>query len=185
MKIFLQLFLFTLLFCPQLKAEWGFEGQGFYQSGTQDAGTDSEMAGTFWQGAFLVDLTKNLFMGWSYGSVSLDEKVGTTKNKLETQDMGIAVRYFLGSRRNYMFSVNYNILATASQSNGTTQEDWTGTSYLASFAATPEMGERLRLGIQINYYNADYTSKTVGSTKTTVTYNKNWLFPALLLIKTF
>lgn len=185
MKIFLQALFLSLLIPFSAKAEWGFEVQGVYLSTSQEASLDTEGTSLLWQTAFSVDVTKQLFMGWSYGALSVTEKVDSTENQLEIQDMGLFVRYYLTRSKDFSVYFVYNILSTAQQSDGSEEGELTGTSYLAGLSILPEVRENLRLGLQINYYNADFTSKTVDSTKEDVSYNKNLIIPAIVMVKTF
>jgi hypothetical protein len=99
----------------------------------------------------------------------------------------LIARYFFGKRSSTSFSAYliYNVLAKAQQSNGTTEEDLSGTSYMVGLSYVPQISETFRAGVQLNYYNADYNKKTVNGTETSVSYNKNWVFPSVVLIKTF
>lgn len=178
--------MFMTLRIPSAQAAWGFEAQGVYFSDSQKTASNAQSTKLLWQGSFLVDVTKKLYVGWSYGALSFDQEFGTSKNRIETQDTGIAVRYFFGKRSSsYSAYLIYNILAKAQQSNGTTEEDLSGTSYLLGLSFVPQLSETFRMGVQINYYNADYNKKTVNGTETSVSYNKNWVFPSVVLIKTF
>lgn len=174
------------LWSHNAQAVWGFEAQGVYFSDSQKSAAETQSTKFLWQSSFLVDVTKQLYIGWSYGALSLDQEFGTSKNRLETQDMGLAVRYFFGKRStSYSAYLIYNILAKGQQSNGTTEEDLSGTSYLLGFSFVPQISETFRMGVQVNYYNADYTKKTVNGTETSTNYSKNWIFPSVVLIKTF
>lgn len=172
---------------PTAQAIWGFEAQGVYFSDSQKSAANTQSTKLLWQGAFLVDVTKKFYVGWSYDALSLDQEFGNSKNRLETQDTGLIARYFFGKRSSTSFSAYliYNVLAKAQQSNGTTEEDLSGTSYMVGLSYVPQISETFRAGVQLNYYNADYNKKTVNGTETSVSYNKNWVFPSVVLIKTF
>lgn len=179
------LLLLILLSSIDARAKLGIELQGVYLSGTQTATTKSQEAKIFYEASLLIGITDRLFAGFSVSGLTFDESIGTTKNGLVTQDMGFMGRYFFDSKR--MFSVYgvYNILATAKQTNGTTNEDWNGSSFLVGAGLAPEVAKGTRIGFNLNYYNADYTSKTIGTVKTNVSNNKNWIFPSISLIYLF
>ncbi len=172
----------------------GFDFHGYYNSGAQTATTSSESTTTYWRGSVLIDVTSDFWAGWSYGNSSFQEVTGTTDNHLVAEDMGVALQYSMGRSQSFTVYGVYNIQTKAEQKTGSVVEQLEGSSYVVGMGYTPDLGrsmsssDRVRgfhMGLFVNYYNADYTSKILNGVKSSVAYNKNLIFPSISIFKSF
>ena len=182
---FLILCLLVLLRGPSALAGWSLEAQGTYMSDVQKAAVSTQGSRLYWQGAVLGDVNKKLSLGWSYSSLSVTSEFVSDKNRFEAQDTGFMLRYKFDRKGIFSSYLVYNISAKAQQSDGSSQEDLSGYSYMVGFTVTPALSEKLFVGLQMNYLDARYNKKVINGVEESASYSHNWFFPSLLLIRRF
>lgn len=85
----------------------------------------------------------------------------------------------------FALGATYNVFSQATFSDTTGTQEWTGSSYNVRFAIMPELKERLRIGITVNYFSATYTKSKSKNVEIVVSNTRQWLYPAIGLIKEF
>lgn len=174
------------LICQNVDAAL-IEGNFNIFQGTLSRTETHKNAKTFASFGIFVNLNRGekarYFAGWYVMSVSSTDDLSPSINeKLTSSDMGPAFRWNID--RNSMFSATfaYGILCKGKYStDGGTDEDLSGSSYLLKVAMEPEVAENFNIGIAINYYNANYNKKVINSTESSVSEKNTWMFPSLSL----
>lgn len=127
-----------------------------------------------------VDKKGKLYFGFGYNMVGSTRVEGSTTTTYASQDMGPAFRWVIGKQRIFSIAANYNILAKAQYTTtGSTQADWSGTSYLVRGIIQVPISEQIYLGVALNYYLANYVKSVTGSTSTDVSYSRTMLLPTI------
>lgn len=155
---------------------------GIYLSDSLVTPTNRTSSQMYYGLGALLDLKKNLWVGWNYSGFSQSQTVSTTTTFTST-DMGLGIKWQVGRSKLYNIGAAYNFLAKGVYSDGTTTENWEGTSFLLSFGVAPEVSERLFLGVSLNYYSATYTKKIVSSVESSASNSKSWIFPMFSISK--
>lgn len=123
------------------------------------------------------------YLGWgviSAATKDTNDSAGVDQ-KFSTLDMGPIFRVNFGSRSLYSLTLVYALFAKGKLDTSGTEENITGTSYVAKFAIEPEITENFRLGFGLNYYAAQYSKSVTNSVETDVSYKTNRMFPSISL----
>lgn len=171
-----------------LRAQAGLmlDVQGTYLMNDWSATDAASSTRYYFSGAVLFDFSKEIWGGWSVASLSTSETIDAEEISFSAMDMGPSFKWQFCKRRVCSLSFTYNIQSKAThQSAGGVSEELDGTSYLVSLGVTPEIKENFWVGVNVNYYSATYTKKTVTSTTTDINYTKTWLFPTFSIYRSF
>ncbi len=174
-----------LLFTPVSHAKLLLDvGAGYFSDSvtTSSSDTSKKLVYNF---SALLSISKNFWGGWGYMNMSSDRSQGATDVQLAGYSMGPAFKYQFGRSRTHSISAVYNLINNATYTTNTSTEEWSGSGYSFQFAAMPEVRENLFVGFTINYHSVNYSKKVVGSTESSVSYTRTWLYPTLSLTKEF
>ncbi|UXR65148.1 hypothetical protein EZJ49_02660 [Bdellovibrio bacteriovorus] len=165
-------------------AQAGFllEVGGTYMADTLSTSETRTSTKYFYNLGALFSLKKNIWGGWNYSGISHTDK-DTATTTYSSVDTGPYLKWQFGRNQLYSLSMAYNILSKGQFSDGTTTEEWTGTSMWFQFGVMPEVREGLHLGASLNYYLATYSKKTVSGVESNDSNSKSWIFPMLTLTK--
>lgn len=179
--------LFTLIIFISInsKADLLIETMGLYESDSLAMTTSNSGSKTFYNFGFLYSIKSNLWGGWNYMSLSQSDTMGSTTTSFAPVDTGPSIKYFFGRGEVFSVGMTYNFQSTASYTSGSTNQTWSGTSYLMSFGITPALTDTLHIGLSINYYSASYSKKVVNSTESSASNSKTLIFPAFSLTKSW
>lgn len=133
----------------------------------------------------LFSINKNWWGGWGYSGFSFNETNAGATTTLTGQDTGPTLLWQFGKNRVFNIGATYNILSQANYSISSGAQAWTGTSFAIRLGAAPELKEGLRIGFSLNYFSASYSKKKVNNVESGASYSRNWLYPAIGLIKEF
>ena len=175
-------FILSFLFCANAQAGILLELGGTYISDNLTSSSTQTSTEYFYQGAALFTLNKNVWGGWNFSGISLATTQGTTTN-FASVDTGPYMKWQFGKGDIFSLAGAYNIVSRATFTDGTTNENWEGTSLWLQFGVAPEMRTNLRVGVSLNYYLATYTKKTVDSVESKASNSKSWIFPMLSISK--
>lgn len=174
--------LFIIAFSVQSQAGILLEVGGTYLSDDLSASSSKSSTKYFYNVGALFSFTKTLWGGWNYSGISQSES-GTVSTDYSSQDTGPYLKWQFGRSELFSLSAAYNIVSRGVYKSGSPSESWEGTSYWLQFAVSPEVTEGLHIGASLNYYNANYTKKTVSHVESSASYSKSWVFPMLTLTK--
>ena len=155
---------------------------GIYYSDSLTTPSDRTSTQMFYGGGLLLDLGKQAWLGFNYSGINQTQSTSTTTT-FGSSDMGVGFKYQLGRGKLYNFGAAYNLISKATYSSGTTNENWEGTSFLVSFGVSPEVAEKLYIGMSLSYFSASYTKKIVNNVESSASNGKTWLFPMLTITK--
>jgi hypothetical protein len=157
---------------------------GVYLSDTANAEANSTSTKNFYDVGILFNWNKKLWAGWGYMSVNTNDR-GEEKISFAGQDTGPMLKWQFGRSKMYSITGAFNILAQATYTKDGEVEKWRGFSYYGAFAVMPEVADNFRIGAAVNYYSGQYSKKTVDGEETTDRNSKTWIFPTLLLTKSW
>lgn len=175
-------FLVLFLTTPSSFAGVMIDLGGMYYSDTLTTPNDRSSTQMFYGGGLLLDLGKQAWLGFNYSGINQTQSI-TTTTTFSTSDMGVGFKYQFGRSKLYNFSAAYNLFSKATYTSGTTNENWEGTSFLVSFGISPEVAEKLYIGMSVSYFSASYTKKIVNNVESAASNGKVWLFPMLTVTK--
>lgn len=177
-------FLFTviLFLSAQVSAGVLLEFGGTYISDSMAIPTTQSSTNYFYNLGVLFNFDKTIWGGWNYSGVTFTNTT-TATTTFASQDTGPYVKWRFGRDQVFSMSFAYNLTSKATFSDGTSNENWEGTSYWLQAGVAPEVREGLHIGVSINYYAANYTKKVVSSTESSASNNKTWIFPMLMINK--
>ena len=176
--------LFILLTCLRSHAGLLVELGGTYISDNLKSSSTISSTEYFYNAAAMFNIQKDLWGGWNISGVSLSAKQDATTT-FSALDTGPYVKWQFGRGDIFNLSMAYHILSRATFSDGTTTENWEGTSLWLQFGVAPEIRNNLRVGVSLNYYLASYTKKTVRSVESSASNSKTWIFPLLSISKSW
>lgn len=159
-----------------------FEVGATYLSESIATPTSQTSSKYFYNAAILFSLNKTTWGGWNFSGMSHSE-TATTTTDFASQDTGPYLKWQFGRNELFSLSAAYNITSKATYSNGSSTENWEGTSIWVQWGVTPELKEGLHIGASLNYYSANYTKKIVSSVESSASNSKTWIFPMLTLTK--
>lgn len=176
--------LLVVIICCSFNAHAGFllEVSGTYVSDSLATSTTTNSSKYFYNLGLLFTLKKGVWGGWNYSGVSHTAKE-TATTTFGSADTGPYLKWQFGRNELYSLSAAYNILSRATYSDGSTNENWTGTSLWMQFGIMPEVKEGLHVGASLNYYSATYSKKTVSGVESSASNSKSWIFPMLTMTK--
>jgi hypothetical protein len=180
-----KLLIFIIALMP-LSASAGILAElgGLYLSDSLNSGTTSTSSRNFYNLGVLFTINKNIWAGWGYMGVNQSD-VTTTTTTFASQDTGPMAKWEIGRAKTFSLTGTFNVLSRANYSSGSTTEKWSGTSLWAEMAFMPEVSEGFHLGGALNYYAASYSKKTVSGTETSTSNSKTWIFPTILMTKSW
>lgn len=121
-----------------------------------------------------------IYFGWNYATVGSDSKHNSVDESYISTDTGPMMSLFFGPGNHMTISAGYNVIAKASYTKtGSTQADYSGTSYWAAAGAELELFKNLNLGGRLLYYNSTFDEKKVGTTTSSSSASRNLLLPVL------
>ena len=172
------------MFVPRL-AQAGLYGavDGLYLSDTFTAGTSSSSSRTYFGLDIIagIDNKSKFYAGFHVHQFGAQDTAASTTTNLTSLDMGPFLRWVIDRKKTFAVSLGYNILAKGTYKTAGVNSTLDGTSILASFEITPEISENLFAGVKFNYLDMSYVKSTVGSVASTVSFNRNMIFPSLTL----
>lgn len=176
--------LVILLVCVNSQAGLLAEFGGTYISDNLKSSSTISSTEYFYHAAVLFNIQKDIWGGWNYSGISLTTKSDNTTT-FSAMDTGPYVKWQFGRGDIFNLAMAYHILSRATFSDGTTTENWEGTSMWFQFGVAPEIRNNLRVGVSLNYYLASYTKKTVSSVESSASNSKTWIFPLLSISKSW
>lgn len=176
------LFSLSFLLCAKAQAGVLLELAGTYISDNLTSSATQSSTEYFYSGAALFSLNKQVWGGWNFSGVSMSKTQGTSTS-FAAADTGPYMKWQFGKGDIFSLAGAYNIVSRATFSDGTTSENWEGTSLWLQFGVAPEVRTNLRVGVSLNYYLATYTKKTVDSIESRAANSKSWIFPLLSISK--
>lgn len=125
-------------------------------------------------------IPKAFFIGWNvvYLSRSLNQSSSDTISGLE---LGPKFGVYIGKARTFTLSFALHPLVSMTHTSATGSESLSGLSYLFELGFTPQIGKSLFAGIKLMYHMSSYSSSTVGTTQTSVSYSQGTFMPAIFL----
>lgn|GEM_PF-1206593 len=176
--------LVLLIMMVSLSAQAGLllEVGGTYLSDSLSTSSTTSSTKYFYNVGVLFDFNKNFWGGWNYSGISHADK-DTATTTYTSQDTGPYIKWQFGRNDLYSLGLAYNILSRSTFSDGTTNENWEGTSFWVQLGVSPEVRAGWRVGASLNYYLANYTKKTVNSVESSASNSKSWIFPMLTVSK--
>lgn len=177
--------LFLSLFVLSFQSQAGFllEAGGTYLSDQLNTSSSEKSTKYFYNVGLLFSMKKRLWGGWNYSGISHTDQSTEGSVDYSSTDTGPYFKWQFGRNELYSLSFAYNLLSKATYSDGTTAEEWTGTSMWFQFGVAPELKEGLHIGASLNYFLANYNKKTVGGTESGTSNSKSWIFPMLVITR--
>ncbi|UOF02752.1 outer membrane beta-barrel protein [Bdellovibrio reynosensis] len=176
--------LVLILFSVKAQAGMLLEVGATYLSDSLKTPTSTASSGYFWNLGVLFTYNKNVWGGWNFSGISTTA-TGTSTDTFTTLDTGPYLKWTFGKNNVFNLAGVYNLKSSATYSDGTTNETWSGTSLWLQFGVAPEIKDDLRVGASFNYYMATYTKKVVSSTESTTSNSKTWIFPMITVSKSW
>ena len=132
-----------------------------------------------------MDKQGRFHIGWNYASYSTNLVSGSTTTYSSTQ-MGPSLVAFINKAHNWRVGFSYNLVTNASYKiTGGTTETWTGTGLSADIGYQFYFFEKVMVGCKFNYSNTSYTTKLIGSTQSSISYNESLIYPSIGLAVEF
>ena len=129
---------------------------------------------------------KSVFgIGWSFDMVTTKDE-GTSTVKYSSTETGPIFTYQFGRSKEWYLGFTYNLTAKSKYNDGTTENEWRGTSTKLTVGYVPSVTDRLQVGMKLNYHAASYNEEISGSTTLASASNKkSMIYPTLAFIYSF
>lgn len=153
----------------------------FYFSDGLAAASTSSVTRTIWDFALLLNLTKkgDIVAGWSYGSVSTSD-AATTTTTYTSSEMGPKFGYYFDKHLSWVLFLTYNLNTKINYNNGTTIEEWRGSSLKAELGYLPHVTDEFAAGIKLVYYKPTIAEAIPSSNVLSkVSYSRTLIYPSI------
>jgi hypothetical protein len=178
------LFLTCCLLSVSASADMMFDLGFAYSGDTLHKSGDNSNTQTFYNVdvLFNIDSRKSWNVGWSVFGISQSTTQSATNTSYSSMDMGPTLRWNIDRSGMFSTTLAYGYLARGAYgTTGASSEKWEGTSYLAQIAAQIPVLEKFYIGLSLNYYGANYSTKIVSNVESSNDARKTWVFPMMSL----
>lgn len=172
-----------IIFSPRSQAAFLLDVGGIYLSDDLTTSSTRQSSRMYYGLGAYFTLSKNVWAGWSYAGLAHGDDASTGKTEFTSMETGPAIKWQFGRGKVFTAGLGYNVLSRATFANGTRDENWEGTSFLAHVGVMPGFSDGWRVGVTLNYYAASYTKKTVNSVESSASNSKTWIFPLVSVTK--
>jgi hypothetical protein len=157
----------------------------FYSTDALSAEEDTSDSRTLYDISFNLNLTKKggIFIGWSYSGITITQELNSIEADYSLTEMGPKLGFYFDKDKELVLAVVYNLIATATYDDGTTDADWRGTTLKGELGYLPKIGEgSVGIGFKLNYHSATFAeSITDETTLDNVSYTRALIYPSFAL----
>lgn len=128
---------------------------------------------------FSVDKKGNFQVGWNYAAYSTADSVASATTTYSSAQMGPKFIYFFDKDRNWRSSFAYNISTSATYTASSIEDKWKGTGMAMDFGYQFRGPDGFSLGIRLNYSTTTFNESLIGTTYTTVSNVRTFIYPSV------
>ena len=130
---------------------------------------------------FKIDNAAKFNVGWNLTNVAISDSTATTTT-FSSADQGIKILVFFDNALAWGFGAAYNMVAKAKYNDGTTEEEWRGSSIKFDIGYAAPINELFFAGLHLNYYSASYNEQILNKTSlATIAYARPIIYPSIYL----